>query len=131
MWSGLEAGRIPGTEQLCELYEKEGAESTTFCFMIFIGLNKPLESPQANLVLFLPCYVDLASTRSSTAWCWNYSLRVAEEVCGVGPKPPPDVAGPGHSTCRGPDGGVPQGWRNPAFGPPPLSHHLSLSLSLE
>ncbi len=31
----------------------------------------------------------------------------------VGPVPPPDVAGPGHPTHRGPDGGVPRGWRNP------------------
>ncbi len=31
----------------------------------------------------------------------------------VGPVPPPGVAGPGHPTRRGPDGGVPRGWRNP------------------
>ncbi len=31
----------------------------------------------------------------------------------VGPVPPSGVAGPGHPTRRGPDGGVPRGWRNP------------------
>ncbi len=31
----------------------------------------------------------------------------------MGPVPPPGVAGPGHPTRRGPDGGVPWGWRNP------------------
>ncbi len=32
----------------------------------------------------------------------------------VGPVPPPGVAGPGHPTRGGPDGGMPRGWRNPA-----------------
>ncbi len=31
----------------------------------------------------------------------------------VGLVPPSGVAGPGHPTRRGPDGGVPRGWRNP------------------
>ncbi len=31
----------------------------------------------------------------------------------MGPVPPPGVAGPGHPTRRGPDGGVPWGWRTP------------------
>ncbi len=31
----------------------------------------------------------------------------------VGPVPPPGVAGSGHPTHWGPDGGVPWGWRNP------------------
>ncbi len=39
----------------------------------------------------------------------------------MGPVPPPDVAGSGHPTRRGPDGGVPWGWRNPTI-------RLSLSL---
>ncbi len=33
----------------------------------------------------------------------------------VGPVPPPGIAGPGHPTRGDPDGGVPGGWRNPAF----------------
>ncbi len=36
-----------------------------------------------------------------------------QEDRAVGPVPPPGVAGPGHPTRRGPDGGVPRGWRNP------------------
>ncbi len=48
---------------------------------------------------------------------------VTQEDRAVGPVPPPGVAGPGHPTRGGPDGGVPGGWRNPAF-------CLSLSLSL-
>ncbi len=39
----------------------------------------------------------------------------------MGPVPPPGVAGSGHPTRRGPDGGVPWGWRNPTI-------RLSLSL---
>ncbi len=39
----------------------------------------------------------------------------------MGPVPPPGIAGPGHPTRRGPDGGVPRGWRNPTI-------RLSLSL---
>ncbi len=31
----------------------------------------------------------------------------------VCPVPPSGVAGPGHPTRRGPDGGMPRGWRNP------------------
>ncbi len=41
----------------------------------------------------------------------------------MGPVPPPGVAGSGHPTRRGPDGGVPWGWRNPTI-------RLSLSLPL-
>ncbi len=37
----------------------------------------------------------------------------SQEDRAVGPVPPPGVAGPGHPTRRGPDGGVPWGWRNP------------------
>ncbi len=37
----------------------------------------------------------------------------SQEDCAVGPVPPPVVAGPGHPTHRGPDGGAPRGWRNP------------------
>ncbi len=37
----------------------------------------------------------------------------SQEDRAVGPVPPPGVAGPGHPTRRGPDGGVPRGWRNP------------------
>ncbi len=40
---------------------------------------------------------------------------VTQEDRAVGPVPPPGIAGPGHPTCGGPDGGVPRGWRNPAF----------------
>ncbi len=36
-----------------------------------------------------------------------------QEDRAVGPVPPPGVAGPGHPTHRGPDGGVPRGWQNP------------------
>ncbi len=45
-----------------------------------------------------------------------------QEDCAVGPVPPADIVGPGHSTGGGPDGGVPWGWRGPSSG-------LSLSLS--
>ncbi len=40
---------------------------------------------------------------------------VAHEDRAVGLVPPPDVAGPGHPTRGGPDGGVPRGWRIPTF----------------
>ncbi len=40
---------------------------------------------------------------------------VAQEDRAVGPVPPPDVAGPGHPTHGGPDGGVPRGWRISTF----------------
>ncbi len=40
---------------------------------------------------------------------------VTQKDRAVGPVPPPDVTGPGHPTRGGPDGGVPRGWRNPAF----------------
>ncbi len=40
---------------------------------------------------------------------------VAHEDRAVGPVPPPDVAGPGHPTRGGSDGGVPRGWRIPTF----------------
>ncbi len=40
---------------------------------------------------------------------------VAHKDRAVGPVPPPDVAGPGHPTRGGPDGGVPRGWRIPTF----------------
>ncbi len=54
------------------------------------------------------------SSRSSTAWCWNSSLRGSpRRTAQMGPVPPPGVAGPGHPTRRGPDGGVPRGWQNP------------------
>ncbi len=48
-----------------------------------------------------------------------------QEDHAVGPVPLPGVAGPGHPTRRGPDGGVPRGWRNPTvrlslFFSPPL-----------
>ncbi len=33
----------------------------------------------------------------------------------MGPVPLTGVAGPGHPTHGGPDGGIPRGWRNPAF----------------
>ncbi len=52
-----------------------------------------------------------------------------QEDRAVGPVPPAGVAGPGHPTRRGPDGGVPRGWRktlpsvslslpSPSFSPP-------------
>ncbi len=37
----------------------------------------------------------------------------SQEDRAVGPVPPAVVAGPGHPTHRGPDGGAPRGWRNP------------------
>ncbi len=40
---------------------------------------------------------------------------VAQEDHAVGLVPPPDVYGPGHPTRRGPDGGVPRGWRISTF----------------
>ncbi len=46
-----------------------------------------------------------------------------QEDRAVGPVPPADIVGPGHSTGGGPDGSVPWGWRGPSSG-------LSLSLSL-
>ncbi len=35
---------------------------------------------------------------------------VPQEDRAVGPVPPPGVAGPGHPTRRGPDGGLPRAW---------------------
>ncbi len=61
--------------------------------------------------------VDQIIDRAGTIHC-----VVTQEDCAVGPVPPPGVAGPGHPTRGGSDGGVPRGWRNPAL-------HLSLSLS--
>ncbi len=44
-----------------------------------------------------------------------------QEDRAVGPVPPANIVGPGHSTGGGPDGSVPWGWRGPSSG-------LSLSL---
>ncbi len=48
---------------------------------------------------------------------------------GVGPVPPPDVAGSGHPAGGGPSGGVPRGRRAPAISLSlsPLPSHLPLS----
>ncbi len=48
-----------------------------------------------------------------------------QEDRAVGPVPPADIVGPGHSTGGGPDGSMPWGWRGPSSG---LSLSLSLSL---
>ncbi len=59
---------------------------------------------------------------SSTRWCWSSLLRGSLRRPRSGSSAT-GVAGSGHPTRRGPDGGVPWGWRTPTI-------RLSLSLSL-
>ncbi len=52
--------------------------------------------------------IDLVVLEQLIAW-------LPKKTAAVGPVTPPSVAGPGHPIRGGPDGGVPRGWRNPAF----------------